>query len=287
MDYFSIIKDIRGPFALIAFICALLAYVLINYYRRENNFIKAVKDDRQADIINVFYRMYSHRDTESLTRNQKYDLIVKTIEDRLKRLKMIGFFILGLILLIGAIFYIEQFVNNDQIINQKRHDKIPKITETLNDYILKLEDFRYGLDYSTRGSDSKDLICHKGAKQSLTNTVVAYSKSWNQFVDRKEAIISDAEILWDEEITFDLKNLIKDIEKFHRSEIFNSANNMLAKINELSKSCGDTSEEAETKRIDLLNDLKNQANRLHDPVNEFRNRTYTLIAILQNTLKDE
>lgn len=109
MELFSVIKDVATPASLIAFVVAAVVLVATTYLKtrskRDVDAVKSVPEsDRRALIENLWEREGLDRfNPENPTRDQRYDLVLKTLEQRDTRLRSILLAVIAITVVVAVL----------------------------------------------------------------------------------------------------------------------------------------------------------------------------------------
>ncbi len=98
MNYFENIDLVTGGFSLTAFLIAAILHVVIQALKREKELIKTADSDAKASLVESALDKL-HIPVDNLTREQKYNLVVKKIDQRTK----LWLFIFGTLVCVSAI----------------------------------------------------------------------------------------------------------------------------------------------------------------------------------------
>jgi hypothetical protein len=109
---FSIVPQIGSVFGLIAFIAAIILYILRSRSRNELETIKSAKDDHRAGLIKDLADKYSIP-TNKISSDQQYDLLQRKLElDYRKRNQV--FIFLGFLTIVLSVIIIMLIVNENE-----------------------------------------------------------------------------------------------------------------------------------------------------------------------------
>ena len=87
MTPFEAIRFVGTPIALIAFIVAVGAYVYRSSLLSRRKLLEAAPPDDRARLLEATIRDFSQIQTENLTRDQRYQLALRLIEERAARFR--------------------------------------------------------------------------------------------------------------------------------------------------------------------------------------------------------
>ncbi len=82
---FEAIQYVGTPLALVAFVVAVVAYVIRARLAERRKLLETAPEDRRAELLAAAMRDFSPVSTENLTREQRYQLALRLIQERATR----------------------------------------------------------------------------------------------------------------------------------------------------------------------------------------------------------
>jgi len=126
---FSIIPQIGSVFGLIAFIAAVILYILRSKSRNELDIIKSAKDSQRAGLIKDLADKYSIP-TNKISSDQQYDLLQRKLElDYRKRNQV--FIFLGFLTIALSVIIVLLIVNENKNANDKNQSDIAQKNDSI------------------------------------------------------------------------------------------------------------------------------------------------------------
>jgi hypothetical protein len=127
---FSIIPQIGSVFGLIAFIAAVILYILRTRSRNELDIIKSAKDSQRAGLIKDLADKYSIP-TNKISSDQQYDLLQRKLElDYRKRNQV--FIFLGFLTIALSVIIVLLIVNENKNANDKKSIDLAQKNDSIN-----------------------------------------------------------------------------------------------------------------------------------------------------------
>lgn len=127
---FSIIPQIGSVFGLIAFIAAVILYILRTRSRNELDIIKSAKDSQRAGLIKDLADKYSIP-TNKISSDQQYDLLQRKLElDYRKRNQV--FIFLGFLTIALSVIIVLLIVNETKNSNDKKSIDLAQKNDSIN-----------------------------------------------------------------------------------------------------------------------------------------------------------
>jgi len=100
---FEAIQYVGTPIALVAFIVAVVAYAYRGRLEERRKLIETAPEQDRGRVLEAALRDFTTIPTDNLTREQRYDLALKLIEERRAKFKMMTFASLAIALLLAAV----------------------------------------------------------------------------------------------------------------------------------------------------------------------------------------